>query len=57
LRNKAREFLIGFCKEKSYEELFSLVLNGTIQKELGSKLRVIYPLSVCEIRRLKLEKS
>jgi len=57
LRNKAREELITYAKGKTTEELFEDILKNVLQKSLSLKLKKIYPLSVCEIRILKVEKE
>ena len=41
---------------KKAEEIFDDILKGNIQKPLSMKLKKIYPLSLCEIRILKIEK-
>jgi len=56
LREKAREELIKYVKDKESEKLFDEVLKNQIQKPLSLKLKKIYPLSLCEIRVLKVEK-
>jgi ribosomal protein S3AE len=56
LRNKAKEELINWAKEKNKEELFEEVLKNKIQREVSIRLKKIYPLSLCEIRVLKVEK-
>ena len=57
LREKAKEELINHTKEKSVENIFSEILENKLQKELSLKLKKIYPLSVCEVRVLKMEKD
>jgi ribosomal protein S3AE len=57
LREKAKEEIAEWAKNSSTEEIFKDVLKGKIQKELSIKLKKIYPLSVCEIRVLKVEKE
>lgn len=57
LRNKTKEELELWAKELTYEKIFDEVLKGKIQKELSIKLKKIYPLSLCEIRVLKVEKE
>ena len=56
LRNKAKEELINYAKDKNSEEIFDDILNNKLQKQLSLKLKKIYPLSLCEIRTLKVEK-
>ncbi len=57
LREKAREELINYIKDKNFEKIFEEVLKNYLQKELSLKLKKIYPLSLCEIRVLKVEKE
>jgi len=57
LREKAREELIGYVKDKTSETLFDEVIKNQIQKPLSLKLKKIYPLALCEIRILKVEKE
>lgn len=56
LREKTKEELIKYVKSKNSEEIFEEILKNKFQKELGSKLKKIYPLSFCDIRILKVEK-
>ena len=56
LREKAREELIKYVKDKKTEDIFQEVLRNILQKTLSLKLKKIYPLSLCEIRVLKVEK-
>ena len=57
LRDKAKEELVAYVKDRKSEEIFSEILNGQLQKSLSLKLKKIYPLSLCEIRVLKVEKD
>jgi len=57
LRNKAREELIEWAKDKNTETLFEDILKNKIQREISIKLKKIYPLSLCEIRVIKVEKE
>lgn len=56
LREKLKELLIAEIKNTDYETFFSNVINNKIQKPISLKLKKIYPLSLCEIRDLKVEK-
>ncbi len=56
LREKAKEFIINYCQDKSAEEIFYDAISAKLQKELAAKLKKIYPLSVCEIRVMEKEK-
>lgn len=57
LREKAREFIINFCEDKTTDEIFFDIISAKLQKELASKLKKIYPLAVCEIRVIEKEKQ
>ena len=57
LRNKANEELTLWAKENNFENMFEDVLRNKIQRELSIKLKKVYPLSLCEIRVLKVEKE
>ena len=50
LRNTAREFLLNYIKEKSYNEICGEILDGSLQKSMLPKLKKIYPLAFCDIR-------
>ncbi len=55
LRNKAKEEVINYAKDKTYGQIFEDVLKNSLQKELSFKLKKIYPLSLCEIRILRIK--
>jgi len=57
LRNKAKEELIKYVKEKTAEELFDEIIKNQLQKPLSLKLKKIYPLALCEIRVLEVKKK
>ena len=57
LRNKAKEELEEYVKTRESDLIFEDILKNKIQKELSLKLKKIYPLSLCEIRVLKVEKE
>ncbi len=57
LRNKAKEELVNYLKSKNSEDVFEEVIKGHVQKNLSLTLKKIYPLSLCEIRVLKVEKE
>jgi ribosomal protein S3AE len=50
LRNTAKEFILDYVKDKTYNELADEVLEGTFQKTMLPKLKKVYPLSFCEFR-------
>jgi ribosomal protein S3AE len=51
LRNTAKEFITEYIKEKDYNEICQEILDGTLQKTMLPKLKKIYPLSFCDIRK------
>jgi len=55
LREASEKELQEYVKNKSSEEIFDDILRNKLQKGLSMKLKKIYPLSVCEIRILKVE--
>lgn len=55
LRNKAKEEIISYCREKSSGQIFEDILKNSMQKELSLKLKKIYPLSLCEIRIFRIK--
>lgn len=57
LREKAKEELISYAKNKESWNIFDEVLKNQVQKNLSQILKKIYPLSLCEIRILKIEKE
>jgi ribosomal protein S3AE len=57
LRNKTKEELVEWAKNQTTEKLFEDILKNKIQRELSIKLKKIYPLSLCEIRVIKVEKE
>jgi ribosomal protein S3AE len=56
LREKTKEELLDYSKNKKVDEIFSDTLKSILQKSLSLKLKKIYPLSLCEIRILNVEK-
>jgi ribosomal protein S3AE len=57
LRNKAREELINYVKDKTAEQIFEEIIRNQLQKTLSLILKKTYPLSACEIRVFEVEKS
>jgi len=57
LRNKCNEELLKYVEDTTIEEIFDSIVKNSLQKELSLKLKKIYPLSLCEIRVLKIEKE
>jgi ribosomal protein S3AE len=56
LREKAREEIINYLKNKNSIEVFEDLIQGRMQKPLSLKLKKIYPLSLCEIRIFKVKR-
>jgi len=54
LREKAKSEFIKYVRDKPSELLFKELLQNKIQKTMSLKLKKIYPLSLCEIRILKV---
>jgi len=57
LREKAREEIKKYLKEKTSARIFDEILKNKMQKELSLILKKIYPLSLCEIKSLEIEKD
>ncbi len=53
---ETKNWLTDYVKNKSYEDVFSDIIGNRLQKSLSLKLKKIYPLALCEIRVLKIEK-
>jgi ribosomal protein S3AE len=54
LRDVTKEELVNYIKKKKIDDLFDDILKNQLQKILSLKLKKIYPLSLCEIRVLKV---
>ena len=57
LREKAREEIKKYLKEKTAGRIFEEILKNKMQKELSLILKKIYPLSLCEIKSMEIEKE
>ncbi|MBU2459005.1 MAG: hypothetical protein ABIJ58_01430 [Nanoarchaeota archaeon] len=57
LREKCREELQDYAKNKSVELICDEIMQNKIQKYLSTILKKIYPLSMCEIKTFKVEKE
>lgn len=57
LRDKAKEEIKKYVKDKLTEKIFEEILKNKMQKELSQILKKIYPLSLCEIKSLEIEKD
>jgi ribosomal protein S3AE len=56
LREKTKEEIKKYIKDKTSERIFEEILKNRMQKELSMILKKIYPLSLCEIKSLEIEK-
>jgi ribosomal protein S3AE len=56
IRDKTRQEIIKEFKKENVEKIFESILKNKFQKELSLKIKKIYPLSLCEIKFLKIEK-
>jgi ribosomal protein S3AE len=54
LRNMTRKFIESYVKTRSAKESLVDITTNKLQKELFLKLKVIYPLSFCEIRAFEI---
>ncbi|MAG77770.1 hypothetical protein CL616_00205 [archaeon] len=52
LRKRVREHVAKLAKDKSYNEIVSMVLQGALQKELRSECRKVHPMLNVDIRAL-----
>lgn len=57
LREKTKEELTRYIKDKTAERIFEEILKNKMQKELSMILKKIYPLSLCEIKSMEIEKD
>ena len=55
LRNKAKEELVEYVRDKTAEEIFEDLMRNSLQRTLSLKLKKVYPLSLCEIRIFAIE--
>jgi ribosomal protein S3AE len=57
LREKTKEEITKYIKDKNVERIFEEILKNKMQKELSQILKKIYPLSLCEIKSMEIEKD
>ena len=57
LREQVREDIKEYVKSRELDEIFDEILKNRIQKELSLRLKKIYPLSLCEIKSIEIEKE
>ncbi len=57
LRERAREEIINYVKDKTVDSLFEELIQNRMQRSLSLKLKKIYPLALCEIRIFRIEKK
>jgi|SRR3989344_75659 len=53
LRNQARKYLEAYITVRTLEEIFSEITTNKIQRDLSLKLKKVYPLALCEIRKIE----
>ncbi len=56
LREEAKDFLMKSAEDKTRDKFFQGVITGILQRQLSKRLKKIYPLVVCELRVVKVEK-
>lgn len=57
LRNKSKEEIEKYIKERTFEKLITEILENKLQKELMNNLKKIYPLSSFEIKSFEKYQS
>ena len=57
LREKAKQEIIKYLKDKSSQKIFEEILKNKMQKDLSILLKKIYPLALCEIKSIEIEKD
>lgn len=53
---ESQRFLASYFSKKKYSEIVPALLQDTMQRELGGKLKKIHPLRMCTIRSFSIEK-
>ena len=56
LREEAKDFLMKAAEERPRDKFFQTVIAGILQRQLSKRLKKVYPLAVCELRVVKVEK-
>lgn len=56
LRNRAKNWLEDYLSQKTNNEIFSDIITNKLQKPLSLVLKKTYPLSLCEIRILEIQR-
>lgn len=57
IRKKTNDLLKGHIPTQSFEELMNDVLSFKIQHELKKQLKIIYPLSICDVKYIGLKNT
>lgn len=57
LRDKTKEELINYLKNRDADKIFEDILSNNLQRTLSSVLKKVYPLSLCEIRVFQIVKE
>ncbi|MCL6501021.1 MAG: hypothetical protein K6T16_03260 [Candidatus Pacearchaeota archaeon] len=56
LREGARDFIEKVFEDKTRAKIFQLVTSSVLQKKMAQRLKKTYPLAVCELRVVRVEK-
>lgn len=56
LRIEMKNFLTKILADKEKEKIFQAIFTNMLQKKLVKRLKKIYPLAICELRVVKIEK-
>lgn len=54
IRKTTRKFIEGHCTIRNTKEIFSEIMTNKLQKALSLKIKKLYPLAFCEIRRIEV---
>jgi ribosomal protein S3AE len=57
LKRYSQRILVGFIKERSYLDAVRAILTGELQDTAKRALSKIYPLRICDVRVMALEKA
>lgn len=50
IRKQTQEYIKEYVKKKTFQELITSAIAGTLQKDIREKAKKLYPLSSCELR-------
>jgi len=57
IRDRAKEVILEYVKDRTNDDVFFSILSGNLQKEIAINLKKIYPLALSEIRIAKVKKQ